>query len=361
MKIGILTFHNSRNYGAVLQAYGLKESLKSLGHDVRILDYHNPQIANKKSPFAFKQFKSNPIKYVQRLINIYYGYRISVRNFKEFEKNNLEIYGHLLSTESVINSEFDYLVIGSDQVWSPIITGGPDPIYWGMNKPRYAKLITYAASSGDTALFENENYRDVSKWLNNFSAISVREERLKKYVEKHTNKEVMVVVDPTLLAGRDILEKITAPRIFKHPYILLYHVESSPTLLKIARHISKMYNAKIVSISPQNLYVQLRNKDIVYYNAKVPEMLSLIKYAECVVALSFHGTALSVIYEKDFYSVAGKNMARVESLLDKIGLKDRIIDDVDGIRGKKISWHEPNIKLQNIQNESFEWLKHSLI
>ena len=39
MKIGILTYHRSHNYGAVLQAYALKTYLKSLGHHVDIIDY----------------------------------------------------------------------------------------------------------------------------------------------------------------------------------------------------------------------------------------------------------------------------------------------------------------------------------
>lgn len=39
MKIGILTYHRAENYGALLQAYGLKTYLSSLGHDVSFVDY----------------------------------------------------------------------------------------------------------------------------------------------------------------------------------------------------------------------------------------------------------------------------------------------------------------------------------
>ena len=39
MKIGILTFHCAVNYGAVLQAYALQEILRSLGHEVYVIDY----------------------------------------------------------------------------------------------------------------------------------------------------------------------------------------------------------------------------------------------------------------------------------------------------------------------------------
>ena len=360
MKIGILTFHNSRNYGAVLQAYGLQEVLKSLGHEVNILDYQNPQIAYRKSPFSIRRFFENPAKYIQRLLNIYIGYKKAIRYFGDFEKRSLNVKGDRLSAIEIRDYECDVLVVGSDQVWSTIITGGPDPVYWGMEKPKFAKLITYAASSCDTKYLETEEFKDISKWLEHFSAISVREERLKFFIERFTSNDVSVVLDPTLLAGRSIFEKITGERCIKEPYVLLYHVETSPGLLKIARSVSKKYNAKLVSISPLILSERIKNRDICYYQANVYEMLSLIKYAECVVALSFHGTALSVIYEKDFYSIAGKNMARVETLLKNIGLMDRIVNDPDDVSFDNICFDEPTKKLQLLRSESLEWLISAL-
>lgn len=360
MKIGILTFHYARNYGATLQAFGLQEVLKTMGHQVQILDYHNPRIAYLKSPFAFKHFITNPLRYLMRVVNIYHGYRTAVMNFKEFERNYLNVTPEEWTKNDVQKFDGDYIIIGSDQVWNPLITGGPDPVYWGMNKPAQAKLLTYAASSGDISLFKSDEFLDVAKWLINFNAISVREERLKEYVETHSGKEAKVVVDPTILAGKSILEKVTAERVIKERYVLLYHVESSPSLLKIARCVSRQYNAKLVSISQLILSERIRHRDIQYYQASVCEMLSLIKYAECVVALSFHGTALSVLFEKDFYSVRGKNMARVESLLSKIGLMDRVIDGVDVIDDKRIDWKQVREKLIDIQNDSLTWLKNSL-
>ena len=38
MKIGILTFHWSNNYGAVIQAYALLSKLKEFGHEAYIID-----------------------------------------------------------------------------------------------------------------------------------------------------------------------------------------------------------------------------------------------------------------------------------------------------------------------------------
>ena len=38
MKIGILTYHRAENYGALLQAYALKEYLYTKGYDVAFVD-----------------------------------------------------------------------------------------------------------------------------------------------------------------------------------------------------------------------------------------------------------------------------------------------------------------------------------
>lgn len=39
MKIGILTYHRSHNYGALLQGIALREVLKRMGHEVTFIDY----------------------------------------------------------------------------------------------------------------------------------------------------------------------------------------------------------------------------------------------------------------------------------------------------------------------------------
>lgn len=38
MKIGILTYHRSHNYGALFQAIALRHKLEALGHEVYFID-----------------------------------------------------------------------------------------------------------------------------------------------------------------------------------------------------------------------------------------------------------------------------------------------------------------------------------
>jgi len=358
VKIGILTFHNSRNYGAVLQAYGLKEVLSSKGHFVEVIDYRSPTLEDRKTLFTLKHFKANPKKFVLLFLNVYLNYLRKVRNFSAFERSYLNVTKKRHAPTDIQKSDYDIIIIGSDQVWSPIITGGPDPVYWGAYKPKKAKLITYAASSNALSTMETDDFCEVNHWLDRFDAISVREERLKDYVEAHSKQKAKVVVDPTLLAGVDIFEKITLPRIIKEPYVLLYTVESTPAINTIVKKVAALHHAKIIRIGSNALsrtFEDIQN-GIRYKNASVEEMLSLIKYAECVVALSFHGTALSLLYEKDFYSVKGGDMARVESILSKCNLPNRMIDTADEVTQENIDYTEVAAILKKMRNDSMKWL-----
>ena len=57
--------------------------------------------------------------------------------------------------------------------------------------------------------------------------------------------------------------------------------------------------------------------------------VSLIKNARCVVSNSFHGSAFSMIYGKDFFVVNRKDglNIRMKDLLNRYGLESRLISD----------------------------------
>lgn len=41
MKVSCLTFHDSSNYGSVLQTYALQSFLTSMGHEYEVINYSN--------------------------------------------------------------------------------------------------------------------------------------------------------------------------------------------------------------------------------------------------------------------------------------------------------------------------------
>ena len=82
LKIGILTFHNADNYGAVLQCYALQEALKKNfpQFDVSVVDYRNTEIEKsykiiqrrKKTLGNFTQFLYFPKLYLPYYYHIQY-------------------------------------------------------------------------------------------------------------------------------------------------------------------------------------------------------------------------------------------------------------------------------------------------
>lgn len=68
MKIGILTFHCAHNYGAVLQAYGLQEYLRSQGHETYIIDYRPGYLTRNYKAFNIRFWMaSTPREIVYKL------------------------------------------------------------------------------------------------------------------------------------------------------------------------------------------------------------------------------------------------------------------------------------------------------
>ena len=55
--VKILTFHNAENYGATLQAYALKQTLKKLGVNPEFVNYENKKILSD-----YKLIRTNSLK-----------------------------------------------------------------------------------------------------------------------------------------------------------------------------------------------------------------------------------------------------------------------------------------------------------
>ncbi|MDE5678733.1 polysaccharide pyruvyl transferase family protein [Phocaeicola sp.] len=358
MCIGILTFHNANNYGAVLQAYCLQETLRFAGFEVEIIDYRNPLIEKKMHPFSFFEFIRNPFLFSFRALYSFSSYKHRVANFDRFRTKYLFISKRYKAKDLKI-APYDYLIIGSDQVWNPVLTDGPDLVYWGQYCSERTKLIGYAISSGAKELFNNDVFLDVSKWLSCFKWIGVRERRLKEFANQH-GKEATVVLDPTLMADPFILECITSKRIVEYPYVLVYAVGTNHSLMQIAMKKATILNAKIIVVAPCNKRTRKIYEGAKIIDASIPELLSLIKYAECIVCVSFHGTALSLVFEKNFISVNGGNIERVLEVLTRLGLEDRIVSNDNNLPEKEIDYVKVTRQLNMLRKKSKEELLNLL-
>ncbi|MCD8222918.1 MAG: polysaccharide pyruvyl transferase family protein, partial [Clostridiales bacterium] len=306
MKIGILTFHRSRNYGAVLQCYGLATFLTELGHQVEVIDYccvtiedglklwnHNACIIKSILQFGFRYVKKIKFDY-------FISKKLPISNYKN------------LNAEQVkdIVKQYDCLITGSDQVWCEAITGG-DSVYF-LDFPDYkGNRIAYAASAGDNIALSKK----AVKFIQNIGKVSVREEKLQSILRSE-RIEASLCCDPTLLLGAESYISFMRKRIIKGKYVFVFMIWESEKLLECGKKYAKENNLTLVT--NKNNFLFLRHS--------APEdFLSWIYYSECIFTNSFHGTAFSILFHKKFYSDTvkkdGTENRRIVDLLEKTGCR----------------------------------------
>lgn len=331
MKVGILTFQNAHNYGAILQLYALKMYLEKLGNEVTVINYINEKIQEeypiKKSFFVKRDW---PIyKKVNRGINNLINnkeYSKKWLKFDDFIKELVNNQQRIYRVEDVkkISDNLDYIICGSDQIWNPKLTGCLDKVYFVDFESKAIK-ISYAASIG-LERFEGEQEKEFKALINNFNNISVREENLKNYIENlDKTKRVEVVLDPTLLLDKQEYEKILIEPKIKEKYLFIYCVLPDKRLIKIAKKIAKQKGLKIIELTYVKQFGTFSHKQIL--DAGPKEFLGLIKNAEYVVTNSFHGTIFSILFDKKFYTISiDKVNSRIETLLNVTGAISRFVD-----------------------------------
>ena len=342
-KIGILTFHFARNYGAVLQCYALTRYLQKQGHDAAVIDYqpkyHTIRFAAHKPPFAYacyrwNFFRRSPLG--KRADAFVKGYREAVeanrthrddkvlQAFADFRETHLNCTRRYATYAELKEHppEADAYIVGSDQVWNPdILDQKLDPAYFAAFGKTETKRIAYAVSLGRDLV--GRELIDLRRYCADMDAISIRE-RSETAVEA-MQRDVHVCLDPTLLLdAADYAEAEAAPTETE-PYIFVYGFQTNEATKHAVELAKARYGCKVLNGSP--LKIHLDGAETVY-DYGPSEFLTYLKNAACVVTNSFHGTALSLIYEKDFITIAHTlRPTRMVELLKKLELSYRLCGD----------------------------------
>ncbi len=323
MKIGILTFHCAHNYGAVIQCYGLQQYLKRLGHEVYVIDYRPHYFDHYKLPQLSLSKSKSFSAYIKTLVKYILIGNVQKKRYKAFEDFITQRFNLQSYSPQNDYSDFDAIVVGSDQIWNPQITGGQfDDEFFGFNAK--CKVISYAASSRFVSLTD-EQKTFLKTRLDKINSVSVRESSLKELLQPLVDKPVETVIDPSFLPDVIEYEHLCTSLNEKRDYVLVYEVKRNQETLERAREVAKLLDAEVIelvgTVSPKFYGKGFRME------VGPQEFLSYIKNAKCVVTTSFHGMALSLKFQKNFYSLRQGHDAdlRTESLLSKIGLLSRFV------------------------------------
>lgn len=363
MKIGILTYHRALNYGAVLQCMSLYTALKSMGHDVEVVDYRPQAIEKYRMYFRAKDFSLckgvvAKLRYLVSCLTLVNSRRKTVRKFDEFLDNNIQL-SPVVSSVSDAPQNYDVVFFGSDQIWNPAINEGIDKVYLGQMPKGHAKFYTYAVSMGHLDLFKGKVADDYQKSIESFDGLSVRETTMQSFLKEKLGRDSSVVCDPSLLLTKAECEKIAVkPR--DKDYVLLFILDGNPKALGFANRIAEQMGKKVIRIGAVQNPLH-RNGCEMRAELSPAEFLGYIMYADCVVTNSFHATSFSLIMQKNFYTILRKNNNdRAKTILGVAGLENRLVDATENVDFTTVSYEGVTDRLEAYKDMSKKWIADCL-
>lgn len=339
-KVGIMTlYYKTYNYGAQLQAYALQKVISKLGYECE-------QISFKWGNYQIEKYYEN-LK----------GNKESFRSFSQYIRHSKWIYTPSDIYECV--NDYDIFICGSDQIWG-VNESMPKFVLPQITLsfvPDEKVRIAYGASMGGAAV--DDTIRPIIKNpISKLDAVSVREKSAIPFISDMTEKEVVSVLDPTMLLNTNEWDEITILPIDCN-YILVYNIGQNGIIDDIAKILAARLKCKIFELS-------YSEKD----TAGPREFIGLIKNAKYVLTNSFHGTIFSILYHKQFFTFKidktnppySKNI-RMMDLLETFGMQSRFIDDITGFEKEYIlalSYENVETILKEHRAISIEFLKKSL-
>lgn len=321
MRIGIITFHKSYNYGSVLQAFALVQFLTKLGHEAKVIDF--TYLYDFKQYHLFKSKKH----FINDLFRLKSNYMRKI-NFEGFQKEYLNLTYHSYKdgqNMDDLNNDFDGFICGSDQIWNVDCTRRVVPEFF-LSFAKDDKLKIAYAPSVASERFEGDQ-KLLKKYIGRLDYVSVREKSTINLVQPYTSKKVVDTLDPTLLLNKDDYKKIEQKSQYAEgKYIFFYQLEENDDLIQWVNDLSKNKNLRVVYIYRKKLR-KLKNS-VYAYGISPNEFLYLIDHAEYVVTNSFHATVFSTLFEKKFctFKTLGSS-SRMVDLLKKLGLSNRIYSE----------------------------------
>lgn len=340
MKIAILTHPLGANYGGILQAYALSKYLQTLGHQVSVLN------RQRNLPFLKRIIKVIFITlHFSRKNNPRYKHLVS------FVKKNINytkpLYTSGQITRHITKNGIKTAIVGSDQVWRADFAMDYGYNYFLDFGPAGMRKLAYAASLGLSEWkYTNNQTSNIKSLINDFFAISVREDEGVILCKKYLSVNAEQVLDPTMLLIIEDYANITSDRLVAEDYIFVYWLGNDEVKNKAMSSVS-LENKKIVDIS-------LRGNETLI---SVQDWLSYIKYADSVITDSFHGCVFSILFKKQFNIFSNKSggNGRLKSLFIALGIGSKIQDNTQLIDYSKVS-----IALDLQRKKSYEFLKSAL-
>ena len=325
MRIGHLTLLHGYNYGGLLQAFATQQILRSYGHEVITLDYH-PARRMQLLRRACRNFRPLFHPLASFSDKLKFSGTSEFNAFRERHFTFSKPCSAIGDLESACQ-DFDAVVVGSDQVWSPDWVRAPFFIDFDLTPS--CRRVSLAACAGHTC--EDFEYRAyVARTLSRFNKISVRDQITADLVRQTTGKAPTIVCDPTLATE---VPAVPVPG-FSGSYILVYIINrkhSIPLATEAILKLKRETGLPVHSIPP----AEIKGKcglpsDKIFGPISPFQWTHLIANASWVVTDSFHGTIFALRNHCNFTVINSgfKTVGRIFELLSATGLTDQLVTTI---------------------------------
>jgi hypothetical protein len=363
-KIGILTFHGAHNYGSVLQSYASVITLRKFGYDPEIIN-----LRNQAQLDSYRIFHPGEgiVRRAFKLL-IYPQLKSRFNKFEHFITHTLPISAKEYRRGEELNPDslgYDIYYTGSDQVWNPACQDFESAYYLDFVNHR-RPTVAYAPSMGK-AVFDADDEQHIQGLIKYVDHLSCREQSGADLIARLSGRPVAQVCDPVLLPSREDWSAFAKAPRRKRPYILAYFLNNNHgdrSQIDVLRRLTG-YDVVILNEYIRDLF---KSGIKMKLDASPQEFLGLIRDAAIVYTNSFHATAFSVIFHKDFYTavaadanVHNNNDSRKLDFLASLGLESRIVRNGTPIESlNPVNYSETDKKLALLRTKSLNYLKDAL-
>ncbi len=377
MRIAITTFFQSQtNYGQLLQAFALQQTLMRMGHFPYIIRYGFHESLPLSLGTELPESDFSKLMDGKQLEEAKAG-SADNRHFDDFRRVHLNLsrnaYNHLDELQ-LFPPVADCYITGSDQVWAQLLSRTDNQTFFLNFGPKEVLRISYAPS------FALKSYPSklnglLEQNLKRFDAISVREKTGIKICQD-AGSDAHWVVDPTMLLDGDYYRMLAKESRTALPdnYMFVYHVNVKKHHIpcwKFFNSYNMEHDIHAVAVhanGEKSSGVEfLENAEYMY--PSIQEWIRLIDGCRYMLTTSFHGMVFAILLHKPFFIIlrpeskfAGND--RIISILSALGLEDRIVTsdmDVQKQMQMSIRWEEVDEKLEVLRQESLRFLSEHLV
>lgn len=347
MKLGILTLHLHTNLGGLLQAFALSHTIEEMDGRLEVCIFNNVEVPIKKT-------------LRQKLGTLKRLFTKHKKELTEEEKllnhNCMQFCNRFLRIDNLENyRSYDAILVGSDQVWRARYKEFRNA-FLPFTKGLTVKRVSYACSLGTKdGGYSTKDIAKVKKLINSFEAISVREKSAIDFIVKELGfvGPIEFVLDPSFLLTPDDYKKNFGETGYSEsiPENGLYYYFLDPSLEKIGfvERLSKKFNLTPYTIDKTHRY-------------PVEHWIECFNQAKYVLTDSFHGTALSINYNKPFIAIGNsqRGMERFVSLLSLFGFEKRLIEEAEitnEYTPEVINFSKANAIMEDMRRNSLNFIK----